>query len=210
MARLARAAAQGGAAGLRVNAPADVRAVKAVTSLPVIGIHKIRRGGRQLITPWLHLAAELCAAGADIVGIEATADLAPEARDAAALVARARQELGVPIMADIASLEEGLAAWEAGADLVATTLSGYAGAGRRTSGNGISSPGAGTDGPDLDLVAALHARQVRVVGEGRYGTPDQVAEAFARGAFAVVVGTAITDPVAITRRFASAAPGSAR
>lgn len=208
IARLARAAAQGGAAGLRVNTPADVRAVKAVTDLPVIGIHKVRRGSRQLITPWLRLAAKLSAAGADIVGVEATADLEPGSRQAAGLVARIRQELEVPVMADIASLEEGLAAWDAGADLVATTLSGYTGAASRISANGAGSLSAETEGPDLDLVAALHARQVRVVGEGRYSTPDQVAGAFACGAFAVVVGTAITDPVAITRRFASATPAT--
>lgn len=203
--RLARAAAQGGAVGIRVNTPADVRAVKAATDLPVIGIHKVRRGDRQLITPWLHLAARLFDAGADIVGIEATADLGAQAGDKAALVARARQELGMPVMADIATLEEGLAAWEAGADLVATTLSGYTGAAARARANGTNH-----DGPDLDLVAALHARQVRVVAEGRYSTSDQVAEAFARGAFTVVVGTAITDPVAITRRFADVTPAAAR
>ncbi len=190
IARLARAAAQGGAAGLRINTPADVRAVKAVTDLPVIGIHKVRHGSRHLITPWLHLAGELRAAGADIVGIEATADLEPRGRETAALVARVRQELGVPVMANIASLEEGLAAWDAGADLVATTLSGYTGGAARMSANAASSLSAETEGPDLDLVAALHARQVRVVGEGRYSTPDQVAAAFTRGAFAVVVGTA--------------------
>lgn len=198
LARLARAAELGGAAGLRVNGTSDVRAVRAVTALPLIGIRKVRRAGlsRDLITPGLRHAAALVAAGADIIGVEATSEVAETAGDPAALIARVRAEFGVPVMADVATAEEGLRAWDAGADLVATTLSGY------TYG-GIP----GDAGPDLPLVGALHAKGIRTVGEGRYGTPAQVTAAFADGAFAVVVGTAITDPVTITRRFAQAAPG---
>ena len=81
-----------------------------------------------------------------------------------------------------------------GAAAVATTLSGYTG------------PGAPPAGPDLELVAALAARvDCPVVAEGRYASPEQVRAAFAAGAFAVVVGTAITNPVALTQRFAAAA-----
>lgn len=210
IARLARAAALGGAAGLRVNTPGDVRAVKAVTDLPVIGIYKVRRGNRQLITPRLRLAEELCEAGADIVGIEATADIAGNGDEAVGLVATAAATLGVPIMADVANLEEGLAAWEAGADLVATTLAGYAGVTAERAAAGSLPATSHSEGPDLQLLAALHVRRVRAVGEGRYSTPDQVAAAFARGAYAVVVGTAITDPVAITRRFAQVAPRASK
>jgi N-acylglucosamine-6-phosphate 2-epimerase len=201
IARMARAAALGGAAALRVNAADDVRAVRAVTDLPVIGIHKVARGGRDLITPELHLAAELVSAGADIVAVEATADVAREFGNPANLIARVRAELGVPVMADVATLDEGVRAWAAGADLVATTLSGYTG---YTTGDG----GPPADGPDLNLVGALHARGVRTVAEGRYTVPEQVRVAFERGAFAVVVGAAITDPVSITQRFAAATPST--
>jgi putative N-acetylmannosamine-6-phosphate epimerase len=95
-------------------------------------------------------------------------------------------------MADVATLAEGIAAAAAGADAVATTLSGYTG----------PVHAARDDPPDLDLVEALAAAVgVPVVAEGRLWTPEQVAEALRRGAHAVVVGTAITNPRDITRRF---------
>jgi N-acylglucosamine-6-phosphate 2-epimerase len=206
IARLARAVALGGAVGLRVNSVPDLRAVKAVTDLPVIGIHKVaRRNGRDLITPRLSLAAGLAAAGADIVAVEATAEAYPDPGDPAILISRIRSELGVPVMADVATVTEGIRAWEAGADLVATTLSGY------TTAHPSGAPGPGPDdGPDLDLVAALHGCGILTVAEGRYGTPEQMDLAFRNGAFAVVVGTAITDPAAITRRFARLTPATLR
>lgn len=204
IARLARAVALGGAVGLRVNSVPDLRAVKAVTDLPVIGIHKVARsGGRDLITPSLRLAAGLAAAGADIVAVEATAETHWHAGDPAILIGRVREELGVPVMADVATTTEGIRAWEAGADLVATTLSGY------TASRGPGGPAGPDEDPDLGLVAALHAHGMPVVAEGRYSTPEQVGMAFRNGAFAVVVGTAITDPAAITRRFARFTPASA-
>jgi N-acylglucosamine-6-phosphate 2-epimerase len=199
IARLARAASLGGAVGLRVNSAIDIRAVKEMTELPVIGIQKVRQQsqqiGRYIITPRLDLAAELVDAGADIIAIEATSETPVADLAAVDLLALARSELGVPVIADVSTEAEGLQAWAAGTDLVATTLSGYTGA---TTARGPA--------PDLDLVARLHSGGVQVVAEGRYATPDDVAAAFARGAFAVVVGTAITDPVAITRRFAAVAP----
>jgi len=97
-------------------------------------------------------------------------------------------------MADIATVEEGLAAAQAGASLVATTLAGYTDA------------RPATPGPDLDLVAALAARcPVPVICEGRVASPADVKAAFAAGAYAVVVGTAITNPTAIVRMFVAGA-----
>jgi putative N-acetylmannosamine-6-phosphate epimerase len=93
-------------------------------------------------------------------------------------------------------LEEGVRAAALGADAVASTLSGYT---EDTAGR--------HDGPDLDLVAALaKAVAVPVLAEGRFTDPGQVAEAFRRGAHAVVVGTAITNPREITRRFVAGTP----
>ncbi len=95
-------------------------------------------------------------------------------------------------MADVDCLQAGVMAARAGADLVATTLSGY---------TGIETP----DLPDIELVAGL-VREVScpVVAEGRYWSPQEVRLAFAAGAHAVVVGTAITNPMAITRRLVEA------
>ncbi|MER7500059.1 putative N-acetylmannosamine-6-phosphate 2-epimerase [Nonomuraea pusilla] len=192
IAALAECAVLGGAAGLRINSPADIRAVRRGTALPVIGLHKVRHGHRDVITPSLELAAGLAEAGADVIAI----DLTPESpAHGPELVAAVRDELGRPVMADVSTLEEGLAAWGAGADVVGTTLSGY-------TARQLPPP----DDPDIELVAALAARGVRVVAEGRYRTEDQVRRAFDAGAWAVVVGSAITDPVAITARLRAATP----
>jgi len=85
-------------------------------------------------------------------------------------------------------------AWDAGAQVVATTLSGYTPYSRQD------------PSPDLELIRRLADAGVRVIAEGRFTTPGEVAEAFSAGALAVVVGSAITDPVSITRRFAAATP----
>jgi putative N-acetylmannosamine-6-phosphate epimerase len=110
-----------------------------------------------------------------------------------AVEAAASGHPGMPMgMADVATVEDGVAAALAGADVVATTLSGYTGA----------VPAARDDPPDFDLIAALVAAiAVPVVAEGRLWTPDHVAQALGRGAHCVVIGTAITNPRDITRRF---------
>ncbi|MEU7892457.1 putative N-acetylmannosamine-6-phosphate 2-epimerase [Nonomuraea sp. NPDC049152] len=196
IALLAECAERGGAVGLRVNHPDDVRAVKDVVRLPVIGLTKVARpDGRALITPEYELAEQLVAAGADMVAIEATEEVAALYGDPCGLVKRIRDGLGVQVMADVSTLQEGLRAWDAGADVVSSTLSGYTPA----------SPGAG-DEPDLGLVGRLAAKGVRTVAEGRLATTGHVTTAFAAGAWAVVVGGAVTDPLAITRRLAAATP----
>jgi putative N-acetylmannosamine-6-phosphate epimerase len=194
MAAFARAAEMGGAAGLRVNGAADVRAVAQVTSLPIIGINKLRTAEWPVyITPTVAAAREVVEAGAAIVAVDAThrpraGGLSPEE-----LIAGIRSELRVPVMADVDSYEEGLAAAEAGANLVATTMAGY------------TEARPATEGPDLTLVQELARRvSVPVICEGRIRNPEDVKEAFAAGAFAVVVGTAITNPLTITQSFVEA------
>ena len=192
MAAMARAAEAGGALGLRVNGPADVVAVRAASTLPIIGILKRRTERFPVeITPSFADAAAIVAAGADVVALDAT--LRPrDGEPLADLIGLVRHRLQRPVMADVATVEEGVLAVAAGADAVATTLSGYTG----------SVHAARDDPPDLDLVAALAAAvRVPVIAEGRLWTPKQVGEALRRGAHAVVVGTAITNPRDITRRF---------
>lgn len=195
MRAMALAAVQGGAGGIRAEGVADIAAIRAAVAVPLIGLLK-RWDARYAvyITPGFADAAAIVAAGCDVVALDATSGT----RDGEApglLIPRIRAELGVAVMADIATLEEGLAAAAMGADYVGTTLAGYTPA------------RAATTGPDLELLRELVARcPVPVVAEGRFETPAQVAQAFALGAHAVVVGTAITNPREITRRFAAAAP----
>lgn len=197
---LARAAEAGGAAGIRAEGPANVAAIKRAVGLRVIGLRKRRTAGSDVyITPELEDAREVAAAGADVLAVDATLRTRPGGLDAERFLRLLARELPQPILADVDSLDAGLAARAAGAAAVATTLAGYTG------------DGALPTGPDLELVAALAARlDCPVLGEGRIATPDQARAAFDAGAFAVVVGTAITDPVALTRGFAAAAPRSAR
>ena len=196
MAAMARAAAAGGARAIRAEGAADVRAIKAAVGLPVIGLRKRELPDSEVyITPELRDAGELVAAGADAIALDATLRPRPGGLSAADFIARLRAELGVPLLADVDGFEAGVAAREAGADAVATTLSGYTG-------------GEVPAEPDIELVRLLAAElDCPVLAEGRYGTPDAVRAAFGAGAHAVVVGTAITDPLALTRRFAAAAPG---
>jgi N-acylglucosamine-6-phosphate 2-epimerase len=201
MAAMALAAEAGGAAGIRTQ---DVAAVKAAVRVPVIGLHKRRLEGSEVyITPTLQDARAVAAAGADVVAVDATLRPRPDGTGLAAVVA----ELSVPVLADVDSLAAGLAAREAGAAAVATTLAGYTGGAAGSEDRDASTL---PDGPDLELVAALASElDCPVFAEGRIATPDDVRAAFVAGAFAVVVGTAITDPVALTRRFAAASLRSA-
>ena len=190
---LARAAEAGGAAGIRAEGVDSVAAVKEAVGVPVIGLLKRAVPGSDVyITPEPGDARAVAAAGADVVALDATL----RARPGGAGVPDFACELGVPLLADVDSLEAGVAAREAGAAAVATTLAGY------TDGRPVP------EEPDLELVRTLAARlDCPVIAEGRYATPADARAALDAGAFAVVVGTAITDAVALTRRFAAALEG---
>ncbi|MGW6271484.1 N-acetylmannosamine-6-phosphate 2-epimerase [Streptomyces sp. NPDC055060] len=189
--RLARSAAAGGGAAIRANEPDVVAAVAAAVDLPVIGLWKDGDTG-VYITPTVRHALAIAEAGAAVVAADATGRPRPDGSTFAELVT-AVHAAGALVMADVSTLAEGVAAAGQGADFISTTLSGYVpGTPRQT-------------GPDLALVAALAAAtDVPVVAEGRVNTPQEAAEALARGAHSVVVGTAITAPTALTARFVAA------
>jgi N-acylglucosamine-6-phosphate 2-epimerase len=191
MALMARAAEAGGAAAIRANGPDHVSAIRAAVGVPVIGIHKLGDPAGVFITPTVAAAAEVVRAGADLVAVDGTRRPRPDGRPLADQIARIHG-LGVPVIADVDGLESGLAARDAGADLVATTLAGYTG-------------GPAPDGPDLELVARLVDKlDCPVVAEGRFRTPEHVRDACDAGAHAVVVGYAITNPTDLTARLVRA------
>lgn len=195
MARVAMAARDGGAAGIRAQGLDDIGRIRSAVDLPLIGLVKEGSTG-VVITPTSALALAVVRAGADIVAVDATGRPRPDGGTLADLVRAVHEETGRLVMADVSTRDEGLAAQDAGADLVGTTLSGYTPHSPRT------------EGPDLDLVERLAGElDLPVLAEGRIHHPEQVAEALGRGAFAVVVGTAITHPTTLTRWFVdSAAP----
>jgi len=194
MAAMAAAAVAGGAVGIRANGAADIGAIRAIVDVPIIGLFKqIDESGTAWITPDLDAACAVVDAGCDIVAVDATLRLPRMGERPEALIEAIRSRLGVPVLADVDSLAAGLAAEAAGADALATTLSGY-----------TDERGAPDRQPDIALVEQLKGAATRpVVAEGRYQTPAQVNEAFSAGAYAVVIGAAITDPLILTGRFTS-------
>jgi predicted NBD/HSP70 family sugar kinase/putative N-acetylmannosamine-6-phosphate epimerase len=190
MARMAAEAVAGGAAGIRANSPEDIRAIRASVTVPIVGIWKARgEDGQTLITPSFETACELVEAGADMIALDCTRR--GQRYGALERVRRIRAELGVPVLADIATVEEAQAAAAAGVDFVLSTMRGYTDETRSVQTFKASFIRA--------LVAAV---DVPVIAEGRIETPRQAAEAIAAGAYAVIVGTAITRPRDITRKFA--------
>jgi N-acylglucosamine-6-phosphate 2-epimerase len=193
MAQFAQAARLGGAVGIRANTPVDCAAIKAaVPSLPLIGLWKVDLPGFSdvYITPRVQDARAISDAGAEIIAIDATLRPHPEGTTAE-FIRAVKEKTGKLVMADIDNEASALAAIEAGADVVSTTLSGYT----------ADSPK--LDGPDLALVARLASLNlpVPVIAEGRIHTPEQARAALGAGAWAVVVGGAITRPQQITERF---------
>jgi glucokinase-like ROK family protein len=192
MARFAQAALAGGAVGLRANGPKDIRAIRAITTAPILGIHKeLHDDGKILITPSFERAKALVEAGADIVALDVTAR--GQRFGARELLWRIRAELGVPVVADIATVEEALQAIDAGADAVSSTLRGY------------TEDTAYINKFEPAFIAELaRVSSVPVIAEGRIQSPEDARAAIESGAFAIVVGSAITRPHEITQRFAMA------
>ncbi|WP_270561256.1 N-acetylmannosamine-6-phosphate 2-epimerase [Bifidobacterium dentium] len=192
MAQMAMAAVEGGAVGIRCQGLSDIAAIKGQVEVPVIGIWKDGREG-VYITPTLRHARCCASAGADIVAIDATGRPRPDGRTYADTV-RALHDEGIVVMADCGSFADAERAVEAGSDIISTTLSGYTGECKKT------------DGPDFDLLGRMVAAfgdATPVLCEGRIHTPDQLTQVMAMGAWAAVVGTAITHPTSITRWFAA-------
>ncbi len=192
MAKMALAAKIGGAAAIRANGPADVRAIKQMVDLPVIGLYKQGDSG-VYITPTFAAAAEIAEAGADIIALDCTERPRPDGLPVCELIDRIHRELKRPTFADVSTLNEAQAAAAAGAAMTAPTLSGYT----------EDSPA--QEGPDFELLARMvEALEAPVIAEGRIHSPAQARRALELGAWAVVVGSAITRPRTITARFVEA------
>ena len=189
VAAFALAALAGGAVGLRIEGLANVRAVRAVTEAPIIGLIKRDLAESPVrITPFLEDVNGLADAGADVIAFDATDRPRPFPREALVAAIGAR---GRVAMADCSTSGDGRAARAMGVEILGTTLSGY-------------TNGEVPEAPDLGLVADLAGMGAFVVAEGRYHVPEQAAEAVRHGADAVVVGSAITRTEHVTEWFATA------
>lgn len=190
-----RAATDGGAAGFRIEGVANIRAARAATDLPIIGLIKHPFGTiPSWITGTVDQVAAIVDAGAEIVAIDATQRPRPTTIDR--LFERARDD-GAVVLADVATANEAQAACRDGADAVASTLS-------------LDSKDAtGRPCPDFALIHSIAGSlSVPVFAEGNVRTPADAAAAKQAGAWAVVVGSAITRPEFVTSWFADALNGT--
>jgi predicted NBD/HSP70 family sugar kinase/putative N-acetylmannosamine-6-phosphate epimerase len=194
--RIALAAIGGGTAGLRLNSAEHIAAIRRDTSLPIIGIKKHYANGQLRITPDFAAAAELAAAGADIIALDCTHREWTIGEPWPLIVQRIHQELKLPVMADVSTLEEALAAAAAGVDVIGPTLNGYTEETKRAP---------GFNWPLLrDMVQKTGCP---IIAEGQIGTPEEAKRALQIGAWSVVVGSAITRPGVITAQYARAVAG---
>jgi N-acylglucosamine-6-phosphate 2-epimerase len=198
IAAFAQTAENNGAAAVRIDSPENIKAVKSAVNIPVFGIYKVVTEDSEVyITPTFETAGQIAAAGADIIALDATLRRRPNLESLPEIVAAIHTKLNLPVMADVATLEEGLYAAEINCDFISTTLSGYTEETKHIS------------EPDFELVKQLAARlNIPIICEGRLRSPQDVARAFECGAYATVVGNAITGIDNLVKQFAEAAQGS--
>ena len=186
----------GGAGALRLAGARDVKNAKKLFNLPIIGLTKpnvIPKNYKELvyITPNIKDVIELVEAGADVIATDATQRKRPNNEKLQDLIKYIHINKRLA-MADISTLEEGLNAKDLGADIISTTLAGYT----------LESANSPANEPDFELLKQLvEQTQLPVVLEGRIWEPEQVNKAFELGAHCVVIGSAITRPQLITKRF---------
>lgn len=186
----------GGAGALRLAGARDVKNAKKLFNLPIIGLTKpniIPKNYKELvyITPNIKDVIELVEAGADVIATDATQRKRPNNEKLQDLIKYIHINKRLA-MADISTLEDGLNAKELGADIISTTLAGYT----------LESANSPANEPDFELLKQLvEQTQLPVVLEGRIWEPEQVNKAFELGAHCVVIGSAITRPQLITKRF---------
>ncbi len=193
---MARAAKQAGAKMIRTSSVRDIVEIKEETGLPVIGLIKREYPGYTgRITMTMREVDECMEALSDIVSIDCTACTRGDGLTAPEFLRKVKAKYpNIIIMADCATLEEAVAAYEAGADLVGSTMNGYTAATAHCKGD-----------PNYELVEQMvKTLPCPVIAEGRVHTPEQARRMLDIGAWAVVVGGAITRPLEIASRFMSA------
>lgn len=184
MSRMAVAAKEGGAIGLRANGVEDIAAMKKEVNLPIIGIMKVNYENiKPYITPTMKEVDALVKEGVDIIALDATIN-----QDENFLKEVLAKYPSQSFMADISTIEEGLRAGELGFHYVGTTLVGY------------TEHSKGMNNFEV-LEALIKDCKAKVIAEGNFDTPEKARLSLEKGAHAVVVGSAITRPQLITKKF---------
>ncbi len=197
MGRMAVAAKEGGAAGIRANTREDIAEIRKQVDLPVIGIVKRDYPDSSVfITPTMKEVEELVETGTEIIAVDATCRVRPEGKTLDEFYREVRAAWPEQLlMADCSTLEEALHADELGFDFIGTTLVGYTEESRELR----------IEDNDFELIREILSRvSHRVIAEGNIDTPEKVRRVMDLGVYSVVVGSAITRPQLITRTFVKA------
>lgn len=195
MSRMAYAAAISGAGGIRANSVEDIHEIRKTVDLPIIGIIKQDYPDSPVyITPTMKEVDALMKEGVDIMAVDATDRIRPSGITLDDFYHQIRAVYPDQLlMADCSTLQECIHASQLGFDLIGTTMNGYTEASIKES------------VLPLQLMQKV-AQQLEtpLIAEGHLDTPELAAEAMKLGAWAVVVGSAITRPQVITKRFVDA------
>lgn len=196
----AKCAKWAGAKGLRVNSPEDIRDIKKEVDLPIIGIWKINRNIKDVyLTPNLEAAKAIWDAGAEIIAVQATNHYRDDGKLAYETIKEIKENIPEAlIFADVSTAEDARIAANLGADFVAPTLANYTKA-------GAFDKIVIQDAPDFillrDILRAVEGTNSKVIMEGKVSTPEIAVQCLYMGAYAVVVGNAITRPHITAKRF---------
>lgn len=195
MGRMARAAAEGGALGIRANTPEDILEIRQNVDLPIIGIIKRDYDDSKVyITPTMREIDELMEVKPEIIAIDATVSVRPGNITLDEFYTQIRSKYPDQLlMADCSTVEEALHADELGFDFIGTTLVGYT---EQSKGDKIESN-------DFEIIRTILSKvKHHVIAEGNINTPEKAKRVIELGCYSVVVGSIITRPQLITKSFA--------